>query len=264
MGKWALVTGAAGGIGLEFAKILKAEGFNLFLIDIDEKSLDLCKQDLTKDSSIEINTMAIDLSDSDSALTIYKAVNESGIEIDTLINNAGFGMFGRFHETDWQREQKMIMLHINTPTQLVKLFLPHMLTRKSGKILNVASLAAFHPGPLMCMYYSTKAYLLSFTTSVATELEGTGVNMTVLCPGITRTGFQKAVGSDDPKIKVNMACAFDVAIYGYRALKAGRVLAVPGRLNKLTLFLRRFMTYTFQARCIKYIQEKNRQKQVRN
>ncbi len=264
MEKWALVTGAAGGIGLEFAKLLSKDQYSLIMVDQDEEQLMIHKTEISAVYGNNVEAFSFDLSEKEAALLVFDHVQKLGVSLDVLVNNAGFGMFGMFSVTSWEREEKMINLHINTPTQLVKLFLPGMVERRSGRILNVASLAAFHPGPLMSMYYSTKAYLLSFTTSVATELRGTGVSMTVLCPGITKTGFQNTVDPQRPKIKINMADAGAVATYGYRALNGGKILAVPGFTNKLVLFLRRFMTYTFQARCIKYIQEKNRQKQVSN
>ncbi len=260
MTQWALVTGAAGGIGWEFAQLLAKENFNLFLVDLNEEALLERAEEIRTRLKKDVKTLALNLGRAGAAEEVFEAVHSAGVQIHTLINNAGFGMFGPFAETDWNREEVMLYLHVHTPTRLVKLFLPEMVTRESGAILNVASLAAFHPGPLMCMYYSTKAYLLSFSTSVANELKGTGVQMTVLCPGITKTGFQKAVGSDDPKIKVNMASAADVVAFGYKKLKAGKSVAVPGFTNKLILFLRRFLSYPFQASCVRYIQEKNREK----
>ncbi|WP_163709181.1 SDR family NAD(P)-dependent oxidoreductase [Mangrovibacterium lignilyticum] len=260
MNKWALVTGAASGLGFEFAKLLAKDNFNLVLIDLQEQALIEKEMELKASFAVEIKSFAFDLGVQDAAQSVYHAVEDLKIELEMLVNNAGFGMFGTFASTDWEREEKMINLHVYTPTQLVKLFLPQMQKRDSGKILNVSSLAAFHPGPLMCMYYSTKAYLLSFSTSVATELKGTGVSMTVLCPGITKTGFQKAVGSSDPKISVNMASAEQVASFGYKAMIKGKVLAVPGFMNNFILFIRRFVPLTSQAKIVMRIQEKNRQK----
>lgn len=261
MEKWALVTGAAGGIGLEFARLLCADGYNLIMIDLDEGNLARRKKELQQKYGSKVEALSFDLSEKSAAARVYEWVQKMGVKLQILVNNAGFGMFGMFASTSWEREEQMINLHVYTPTQLVKLFLPGMIDRKQGKILNVSSLAAFHPGPLMCMYYSTKAYLLSFSTSVATELKGTGVSMTALCPGITKTGFQKAVGSSDPKISVNMASAEKVASLGYRAMTKGKVLAVPGLLNNFILFVRRFVPLTSQAQMVMRIQEKNRQKQ---
>ena len=136
-----------------------------------------------------------------------------------LINNAGYGVFGMFAETDWQREFAMIQLHVVTSTHLTKLFLEGMVSRGYGKILNVSSLAAFQPGPLMSIYYATKSYILSFSESIANELKGSGVTVTVLCPGLTKTGFQKTVGEANPNAKWSWASAEKVAEYGYKSMK---------------------------------------------
>ncbi|WP_372776592.1 SDR family NAD(P)-dependent oxidoreductase [Mangrovibacterium sp.] len=260
MGKWALVTGAANGIGFELARLLSSDDFNLVLVDLNVENLQEKREILEKEFKNEIHTKALNLGRQDAALEVYDFVESKGVALDVLVNNAGFGVFGAFSESDWEREQEMIFLHVNTPTQLVKLFLPGMIERKSGRILNVSSMAAFHPGPLMSIYYSTKSYLLSFSTSVATELKGTGVGMTVLCPGITKTGFQKSVGAGKPKINWNMACAQSVAAYGYKAMMKGEILAVPGLFNNALLVLRRFLPYPVLGKCVRYIQERNRQK----
>ncbi len=261
MEKWALVTGAAGGIGLEFARLLGADDFNLIMIDLDGQSLKELKEEIQMQHRNKVEILPFDLSDKNAAVHIFDIVQKMGVKLTVLINNAGFGMFGMFSSTSWEREEKMINLHIYTPTQLVKLFLPGMIERNSGRILNVSSLAAFHPGPLMCMYYSTKAYLLSFTASVATELKETGVSMTALCPGITKTGFQKTVGSGTPKINWNMADAASVASFGYRAMNHGRLLAVPGFFNNVILFIRRFLPYSVVASAVGNIQRRNRPSQ---
>ncbi len=262
MSKWALVTGAASGLGFEFAKLLAKDEYNLILVDLQQNALQEKKALLNEVSNVKVECLSVNLGEKDSADKVFQAIQQLKVDVEVLVNNAGFGIFGAFSNTEWEREETMMYLHVFTPTKLVKLLLPGMLNRNSGKILNVSSLAAFHPGPLMTMYYSTKAYLLSFSTSVATELKGTNVSMTVLCPGITKTGFQKAVGSSDPKIKVNMASAGQVAEYGYRALLKGKVLAVPGFMNNLILFIRRFVSYPAQAKMVMRIQEKNRQKQA--
>jgi len=260
MDKWALVTGAAGGIGLEFARLLCADGYNLIMIDLDEGNLATQKTELQQKYGSKVETLSFDLSEKTAAARVYEWVQKMGVKLNVLVNNAGFGMFGMFASTSWEREEKMINLHVYTPTQLVKLFLPGMIARKHGQILNVSSLAAFHPGPLMCMYYSTKAYLLSFSTSVATELKGTGVSMTALCPGITKTGFQQAVGSGKPKISWNMANAASVAEFGYHAMMNGKLLAVPGFFNNLILLVKRFLPLKTVANSVRYVQEKNRRK----
>ncbi len=260
MKKWALVTGAASGIGFEFARLLTLDHYNLVLIDVDMEALMQKREQLRAVGENEIVPIVIDLSTNSSASEVFRKIEDLQIEIDVLINNAGYGMFGCFSKTSWEREEKMINLHVTTPTQMVKLFLPKMIARRSGKILNVSSMAAFFPGPYMSIYYSTKAYLLSFTASVATELRDSGVTMTVLCPGVTRTGFQKSVNAETPKLTKMMADPGLVAGYGYRAMMNGKMLATPGLLNQLILVLRRFLPLTAIAKSVCYIQEKNRRK----
>jgi len=258
MEQWALVTGAASGIGFEFAKLLRQDGYNLLLVDNNEYGLEVVSKELQAQNKIQVKWLPLDLSGEQSASRVYQWVSEFGISPDVLINNAGFGLFGYFSDTLWERELKMIYLHIHTPTLLIKMFLPGMLHRKSGKILNVTSLAAFHPGPFMCMYYSTKSYLLSLSTSLAAELKNSGVSVTALCPGITRTGFQQVVGAEEPKIKAGIAEAADVARCGYQAMMAGKLIAVPGISNKLILLLRRFLSTRFVADQVRALQIKNR------
>lgn len=257
---YALITGAANGIGFEFAKLLSMDSYNLVLIDIDSEKLFEMKNQLKNNYKNEIIILSIDLSKIEAGYIIFNKMLELNIEIDVLINNAGFGMFGFFANTSWDREQNMIQLHVVTPTQLIKLFLPGMLKRNHGKILNVASLAAFQPGPLMSIYYSTKAYLLSFSLSVANELTGTGVCLTVLCPGPTKTGFQVTAGNENPKIKWNMACSEEVARYGYRAMQSGKIIAIPGIINKSIVVIQHFLPRKFVCQMVRLLQERNRRK----
>ena len=163
-------------------------------------------------------------------------------EIDYLINNAGFGDYGLFYESDWDKQERMINLNMLALTQLTHLFLPDMLKRKSGKIMNVASTAAFQPGPLMSVYYASKAYVLFFSEAIANELEGTGVTVTALCPGPTKSGFQKAANVEHSKMlnAKSIPTSKKVAEYGYKAMMKGKHVAVHGFMNKeLTFFSRR-------------------------
>ncbi len=177
-----------------------------------------------------------------------------------LINNAGFGLFGTFVETDWQREAAMLNLHIMTTTHLTKLILKGMVERGAGKILNMSSLAAFQPGPLMAIYYASKAYILSFSEAIANELKGTGVTVTVLCPGQTKTSFQEVVSekTSENKINFNMGCPKEVAAYGYKAMNKGKVVVVPGSINKFLSKLPRIMPRNAAANIVRKIQQKNR------
>ncbi|HCY80347.1 MAG TPA: short-chain dehydrogenase [Xanthomarina gelatinilytica] len=259
MSKTALITGGASGLGYELALLLAKDDYNLVLIDIDAEKLQLVKQGIETDFTVNVQIYAKDLSVVNISEEIMLELK--GLPIDVLVNNAGFGLFGSFWETNWEREKQMLHLHVMTTTHLTKLVLKDMVQRGSGKILNLSSLAAFQPGPLMSLYYATKGYILSFSEAIANELKGTGVTVTALCPGPTKTSFQKVVSnaSSENKITFNMANAKEVAAYGYKAMNKGKVYAIPGKFNKLLATLPRFIPRNTAATIVKRIQEKNRE-----
>lgn len=205
-----------------------------------------------------IKVIAIDLSKSNSAETVFNAIKN--LEIDVLVNCAGFGIYGSFVNTDWKKELAMLNLHIITITHLTKLVLKGMINRDQGKTLNVSSIAAFQPGPMMAFYYASKSYLLSFSEAIANELKETGVSDTVLCPGPTKTCFQEVVSSasSNNRISFNMACPKEVAAYGYKAMLKGKVVAIPGVFNKFLLNLPRILTRNRTTSIVRKIQEKNK------
>ncbi len=258
MNKTAIITGAASGIGYELSLLLAKDSYNLILIDLNMANLQEVKTTILNLYSCKINCIEKDLSRKDAASEVYAEIKE--ISVDVLINNAGFGIFGTFSKTDWERESEMLNLHIHTTTHLTKLFLPQMIDRNSGKILNIASLAAFQPGPLMALYYASKAYILSFSEAIANELKETGVSITVLCPGQTKTAFQKTVSKTSSKIAGDFygACPKKVAKSGYNALLKGKTVIVPGRFNKFLSFLPRVVPRSFATSMVRKIQEKNR------
>ena len=258
MVKTAIITGAASGIGFELALLLAKDSYKLILIDIDKTRLEETKNYILNIYNSQITILVKDLSKVNIAQEILESIND--LEIDVLINNAGFGLFGKFSQTNWQLESQMLNLHVVTTTHLTKLFLPQMLRRNSGKILNVASLAAFQPGPLMSLYYASKAYILSFSEAIANELRGTGVSITVLCPGQTKTAFQKTVSktSVDTTNNFYCACPKKVAKYGYDAMLKGKTVIIPGRFNKLISFLPRLVPRKFATFVVRKLQEKNR------
>ena len=261
----ALITGAAGGIGFEFAKIAAKDGYQLLMIDVNEKALNEKKVELlTLYADAQIHLMVCNLAEKDVAIAINDFITTHKLTIDILFNNAGFGNFGHFTETDWHKDEAMLNVHMVTTTHLIKLILPGMISRKRGYILNNASVAAFVPGPLMSTYHASKAYLLSFTQALANELKDTGVSATVLCPGMTKTGFAKANGNDDPNIKFNFAMADEVALYAYKAMKSGQVVAIPGVWNKLSAFLPRFLGRNKITNMVGNIQRKNHAKRRDN
>lgn len=257
--KTALITGGASGLGYEFALLFAKDGYNLVLVDINSEKLEESQKNLQNLFSVDVLIMTKDLSQINISEEIMTELN--GVQIEALVNNAGFGVFGVFHESDWQRQAQMLNLHVVTTTHLTRLVLGGMVKRGSGKILNLSSLAAFQPGPLMSLYYATKGYILSFSEAIANELKGTGVTVTALCPGPTKTAFQEVVASDssENKIAFNMASAQDVAAYGYKAMMKGKSVAIPGGFNKILGTLPRFIPRNMATKIVRRIQEKNRE-----
>ena len=237
----ALITGASGGIGHEFAKLLAKDCGTLVLVARSENKLDEIKKELEAIAPVRIVVIPGDLSLADAAERLYEELEKAQITVDILINNAGFAGHGAFVDREWQNESKMIAVNITALTHLTKLFAKGMVARKSGRIMNVASTAAFLPGPYMAVYYASKAYVLSFSEALASELQGTGVTVTALCPGPTATGWASTAGVERSRLfqYITPASAADVARYGYEAMKKGKVVAVHGMLNKvMTLSLR--------------------------
>ena len=251
--KTAVVTGGASGIGLEFVKLLISDNYKVFVVDNSKKNLSELSSKL---NSKDIESIHQDLSKTDSPEKLYKILKKENI--DVLINNAGFGTFGKFYKTDWKKEKDMINLHVLNTTYLTKLFLRDMIKKNEGKILNIASVAAFQPGPLMSLYYATKAYILHFTEAISNEVKDKNISISVLCPGQTKTNFQKNVSSKRNKIHFNTASPVKVAKYGYESLKKNVTISVPGFWNNLIVFLVRILPRSTSTSLVRYIQEKNR------
>jgi len=229
----ALITGASNGIGLELAKIHASKGGDLVLVARNKSKLDEIKTELEMQFKVSVYAIGKDLSLSNAALEIYNETNKENIQIDYLINNAGFGDFGMLVETDWDKELQMINLNITTLTHFTKLYLKDMIKRRSGKIMNVASTAAFQPGPMMAVYFATKAYVLSFTEAISNEVIDKGITITALCPGATETGFQAAGGLEDSKLfkDKKLPTGKEVAEYGYSSMVKGKTVAIHGIVN---------------------------------
>src|ERR1017187_2582683 len=227
----ALVTGASAGIGAELAKLCAADGCNVVLVARDAERLAHLASDLVRAHHIQARVLAADLSNPLAPAQVFEQLQSTPIDI--LINNAGFGLRGAFAETDWAAHARLIEVNMTAPAHLTKLFLPGMLQRKRGRILNVASTAAFVPGPFMAMYYASKAFLLSFSESIANEVKDTGVTVTVLCPGPTRTEFFEHAGIGGSKLlQSRVMTAADVASEGYRATVAGKTQVIAGARNR--------------------------------
>jgi short-subunit dehydrogenase len=231
----ALITGASGGLGYEFAKLLAKDCDTLVLVARSETKLHEVKKELEAIAPVKVLVIPWDLSIPGAAAQVYNELEQARVTVDILINNAGFGGSGAFIDREWQNESEMIAVNITALTHLTKVFAKGMVARKSGRILNVASTAAFLPGPFMAAYYASKAYVLSFSEALANELQGTGVTVTALCPGPTATGWASTAGVDRSRLfqYIAPASAADVARYGYEAMKRGKVVAVHGMLNKI-------------------------------
>ena len=238
----ALVTGASSGIGWEIAKLFAEDRQDLVLVARNRKKLEQLARDLTSAFGVSVRVMVKDLSDPKVPPQIFAELAQVKIEVDALVNNAGFGVYGPFAQTDIDKELDMIEVNVKAVTHLAKLALPGMLGRKKGRILNVASTAAFQPGPLMAVYYATKAYVLSFSEAIANELEGSGVTVTALCPGPTETEFQKDAGLEETRLFTGplVSDARSVARAGYEGMKRGRRIVIPGIGNKLLVQTVRF------------------------
>jgi len=235
MTKTALITGASNGIGLELAWVHARQGDNLVLVARNKMKLDELKTEIEKKHKVNVHTIGKDLSLKDAALNIFNELKKASIKIDYLINNAGFGHLGAFAGNSWEKEGQMIELNITALTQFTKLFLPAMLERGSGRIMNVGSVASFMPGPFMAVYYATKAYVLSFSEALNAEVRSKGVTVTALCPGPTASGFQDAADMKGIKMleTFKMPSSKTVAEYGYKAMMKGKAVAIHGTLNRL-------------------------------
>ena len=257
MSKTALITGASGGIGYELALLLARDGFDCILVARSRDKLDELAARLESEFRVKTLVVARDLSKPTAVDEIYEEVSAASMSIDLLVNNAGFPVYGRFVDTDWQTELDMLQVNVVALTALTKLFVRGMVERRNGRILNLASTAAFVPGPLMAVYYASKAYVLSFSQALANELQGTGVTVTALAPGPTRTGFQKrGVMEDSRLVRGQIADAKSVAAAGYRGMMRGKTIVIPGFSNKLIPWVARVSPRGAVTRVVRRIQER--------
>ena len=257
MSKTALITGASGGIGYELALLFGRNGYDCILVARSEDKLKELAARLENEHRVKTLVIARDLSRPSAVAEIYEEVTAASMPVDALVNNAGFPVFGLFVETDPQAELEMLQVNVVALTAFTKLFLGGMVERRAGRILNLASTAAFLPGPLMAVYYASKAYVLSFSQALANELRGTGVTVTALCPGPTRTGFQKrGVMEDSGLVQGQIADAASVALAGYRGLMAGKTIVIPGFSNKLIPWVARLSPRGMVTRVVRRTQDR--------
>ncbi len=252
-----LITGATTGIGWELAKIFAHHGNNLILVARNEERLRQREAELRSTSNVMVKIVPMDLSRCGSGEALYHRVQENQWVVDTLVNNAGFGLVGHFLETDPERERDMVHLNVLALQDLCKLFARDFKRRGEGKILNVASTAAYLPGPRMAVYYATKAYVLSLSEALYYELRPYGITVTALAPGPTRTEFQARAGVDGLKVTkfLVMMSAAAVARAGYQGLIKGKRVVIPGLLNKLSVYSMKWLPRSVSARMVYWLQK---------
>jgi short-subunit dehydrogenase len=257
MSRCALITGASTGIGYEFSKLLARDGYHVVLVARSEQRLAKVAQELRQSSGASVTILPKDLALPQAPQELYDQLQQQQVAVDILVNNAGFGSHGRFAEADLATQLSMMQVNMGALTHLTRLCLPGMIRRGWGRILNMSSTAAFQPGPLMAVYYASKAYVLSFSEALANEVRGTGVTVTVLCPGPTRTNFQNRAGVGDTLlVRSGVADAASVARAGYRGLMDGTPLVIPGFRNRLLAFLVRLTPRSVVTQVVRAIQER--------
>jgi hypothetical protein len=235
-GKWALVTGASSGLGVDFARTLAEKGSNLVLVARREERLQEVAAELEREFGVEARAVPFDLAQDQAPRKLYQTVIEKGLEVDILINNAGFGLYGQFLEQDWETEKDMIDLNVQTLVGLTRLFVKDMVKRNFGYVLLVASTGAYQPTPYYAAYSASKSFVLSFGEALNYELKESPVSSTVISPGVTRTEFHEVSGQgrDNPYVRLTTMESSRVARIGIQALLQGKPSVVPGWLNKIT------------------------------
>lgn len=233
----ALITGASAGIGLELAKVFAAGGYDLVLVARRKTKLQTLAREIRQGRGRTVTVLPADLAEPDAADRLYEQVEDQGLSIEVLVNNAGVSEVGAFAHMAPERMHQIVQLNVFALTALTRHFLPSMVERGSGRIVNVASVASFQPVPSLAVYAATKAYVLSLSESLSEELRGSGVTVTALCPGLTDTDMLHAADEVDPRILQSSAAIMmspeQVAAIGYRACIGGQVVAVPGLLNQI-------------------------------
>ena len=253
----ALITGASTVIGRELAYIAAENDYDVALVARTSEPLESVAADVERKTSRNAHIFPIDLSVPNAARALIADVAQAGLTVDVLINNAGFGLVGKFWELPDDEQMQMVQLNVGALTQLTRLYLPDMIERRTGYILNVASTAAFQPGPMMAVYYASKSYVVSFSEAVHNEAKDFGVKVCCLCPGPTSTEFNKRAGMTNSKLfERGVMSAVEVAHIGWNAMKEAKPLVVAGRLNATVAFLTRFAPRQMAAGIARAMQEK--------
>ena len=247
-----LVTGASSGIGLELARCFAADGCRLILVARNTAAMETLAQDLRQKFRVEVHVLTADLSQPATPKRIFNELETAGITVDVLVNNAGFGAHGAFVEMSLAWQMEMLQVNIAALTELTGLFLPGMIQRRRGGILNVGSVAGFQPGPGMAVYYATKAFVLSFTEALGEELQGSVLNISVLCPGPTASNFGNLARCQKvSKLQTAKMPAEVVARHGHKAFTKAKLTAVPGFSNHLLVFLNRILPRRWPRKIVK-------------
>jgi len=245
----ALITGGSVGIGAALADVFAGHGHDLILIARTRERLEAKAREIEQRFKVQVTCIAEDLTRPESARRVHEAVEAKALDVHYLVNNAGAGLYGKFVSTDLDAELRMIQLNVASIVDLTKRFLPKMVARRSGRILNVASTAAFVPGPWMSVYYATKAFLLSFSEAIDYELKPSGITVTTLCPGPTESEFKKRAGSQRSRLfEALVMDAPTVAHVGYDSMMRGKPVAIPGVRNKLVPMVARVVPRSTIAR----------------
>jgi short-subunit dehydrogenase len=241
-GKWSLVTGASSGIGADLSRELAQKGSHLIIVARREHRLKELQAEVQDEFGISVDVIPLDLATADAPQTLYDLVKAAGREVDVLVNNAGYGIYGEFIDIPWKHQAQMLTVDIITLTHLTRLFLPEMVERDSGRILLVSSVGAYSPTPLYATYSAAKSYVLSFGEALNYELRETGISCTVLVPTIVRTAFRDVAGQETTRFqRLYMTESAAVARSGVAAMFKGKSTAIPGFKNRLLILLTRFL-----------------------
>lgn len=251
MNRTVLITGATSGIGYEFSKVFATNGFDLILTGRNTEILNNLKEELSTEYSNKVYIYRCDFTNISEVKDLYRFIKEEDLIVDVLVNNAGAGYNGYFHDISWEKHEEIINVNIMSLTCLTRLIISDMKEKGVGKILNVASTGAYQPGPLIGVYYATKAYVLSFSQALREEVSDFGVSVTTLCPGATKTNFSKRSGKGDLDVAMT---AKEVAEIGFRALMKNKDICVPGTMNKFLVVASKFMPSSINAKAVKKIQ----------